>query len=122
MTHKFYYNGKLIRKSEHDYTHAVIADDGKLAGCRTSREAAQSIISSEISRARKEIENYEKGIKAMEKGDDGYMVSYGRGYKYYHKFGGEYDTVENYRKSINNFERFIARCNNWKVVELEKRD
>ena len=123
MAHKFFYNGKLIRKSEHEYTHAVITDDGKLAGCRTSRDAAQSIISSEISHAQREIENHKRALKALENGENGYVINLGRGNKYFHKFGNnEYETVENCQAAIRRLESFIEKCNNWKVVELEKRD
>lgn len=123
MAHKFFYNGKLIRKSEHEYTHAVITDNGKLVGCRTSYEAARSIISSEISHAQREIENHRRALKALENGEAGYTIDLGRGNKYFHKFGNnEYETVENCQTALKRLEDFIETCSNWKVVELEKRD
>ena len=104
---KFYYNGVLIRTSKtHNYTHAVIGqklDDGKYAlyGCRTSEEAAQSIITTEINRYKVSIENCKNAIKALNAGKSGYDDKF-RGRHYYIKFG-KGDTVESYEGYIERY-------------------
>lgn len=118
---KFYYNGELIRTSKtHVYTHAVITTEGKCAGCRNSKEAAESIITSEIGRAEQSIKNSRNKIKAMEAGKKMYSVVEGRR-RYYMPIEAD-DSVENTQGWIDGRLNWIEHVkNNWKVVELEAR-
>lgn len=33
MANKYYYNGKLVRTSEHEYTHVIVNGEGKVLSC-----------------------------------------------------------------------------------------
>ncbi len=119
---KFYYNGKLVRTSKtHAYTHAVIdITTGGCKGCRTSKESAEAVISSEIAQYSKKNDNYKTAIKALENGKSGYYGKDGRR-TYYEKFASE-DTVEKYNRWIAVNDEYIEEIKaNWKVVALEAR-
>lgn len=46
---KFYYNGKLVRTSEHEYTHCIVDGEGKVLRCTTQpQKALDSIISEKL--------------------------------------------------------------------------
>lgn len=119
---KYYYNGELVRTSKnHIYTHAVIdITNNSLKGCRSSKDNAEAIISSEISHYEQKIRNYESALKALENGKSGYYAKEGRR-TYYNRFDPA-RTAEEYRKWIEWNKEYISRVkNNWKVVELERR-
>lgn len=117
---KFYYNGKLVRTSKtHHYTHAVInTKTGKAVGCRSSREAAEAIIASEINWRNDVIANYERAVKAIEKGETWYTEREGR--KSYRMRVSR--TAEEYKAfAEQTAERQKEILRDWKVVELEER-
>ena len=117
---KFYYNGQLVRTSKnHEYTHAVIdMSNGNLEGCRANKETAESIISSEISRVSKSIQNHKNELKAIEQGKKMYRVKEGRR-NYWMPITR---TAEQVKKNIEWCENYIKKVEaNWKVVELEAR-
>ena len=120
---KFYYNGKLIRTSKcHIYTHAVIdTATGRCEGCRADKKNAESIISSEISRHQKGIEDCKRCINAVNQGKKGVRFYERNGWSWFRKFE-EDDTVEHFEKWIKSHDENIERIKqNWKVVELEAR-
>jgi hypothetical protein len=119
---KFYYNGQLVRSSKnHTYTHAVInTENNACMGCRTSKENAEAIITSEIADLNRKITNSESAIKALESGKSGYYVKEGRR-TWYCKFSKD-DTVEWYTEGIERRRERIGYIKtNWQVVELEAR-
>lgn len=122
---KFFYNGKLVRTSKnHVYTHAVMdRATGGFKGCRSTREAAQALISAEIGRYRADIKRCHTAIQALEAGKPYYMVKE-RGYSYKVYFARlENPTREWFQKIIADEERYIAYLEqNWIVVELEARE
>ncbi len=119
---KFYYEGKLIRTSKnHNYTHAVInIQTGSCIGCRTSEDACQSIITTEINGCLGGIRNSEEKIKALEAGKSGYYIKDGRR-SWWHKFeNSPFDTIESTNKRIEYLLEEIDRIKqNWKIVKLE---
>ena len=121
---KFYYQDKLIRTSKnHNYTHAVIdTRTGKCLGCRTSMEACESIITTEINRFLRGIHSNEERIKALEAGKSGYYIKDGKR-TYWHKFGSSpYDTIEKSHENIDSYRKMIESIRqNWQIVELECR-
>lgn len=40
MANKYYYNGKLVRTSEHEYTHVIVNGEGKVLSCTAHPENA----------------------------------------------------------------------------------
>ena len=121
---KFYYNGQLIRTSKnHEYTHAILDEKGICQGCRTSKQACQSYINTEINRCRQEIENDERCIKALQEGKSGYYYKDGRK-TWYSKFekGNNWHTVEFREENIKFLQaRIEIMESKWQVVELEQR-
>lgn len=76
---KYYYNGKLVRTSEHAYTHAVIdTKTGKAVACRNGLRNAESARQSELSLTRGDIKYYEDMIKAMKAGRSHFFCKSGR--------------------------------------------
>lgn len=76
---KYYYNGKLVRTSDHEYTHAVIdMSTGKCKGCRASEEKAMAIKAEEIGKYEARITGCLKQIKALEEGKTFWYCKYGR--------------------------------------------
>ena len=119
---KFYYNNKLVRTSKnHEYTHAIIdMKSGECIGCRTSYEACQSFINTELNGLRRNIENSRRKIKALEAGKTYYIVQEARR-SWRHDFT-ERDTVGNSLDWIKRCEEMIADWGtNWQIVELEAR-
>ncbi len=118
---KFFYNDKLVRTSRnHVYTHAVLDDQGRCAGCRTSREAAEGIIRSALHQAQESIENSKRHMKAIEAGQKRYKYVEGRRTYYLPVEPG--DTVERCQSWIEaKLERIDYIKSNWRVVELEAR-
>ena len=119
---KFYYQDKLIRTSKnHNYTHAVInTKTGACVGCRTSEQACQSLINSEVNRYYQGIENGHKAIDALEAGKAGYYSKDGRK-SWYIKFDSRL-TVEYYKEHIQVSRQSLKYISdNWKIVELECR-
>ena len=116
---KFYYNGQLVRTSKtHEYTHAVVTKSGDCIGCRTNRQNAEYIISTEIHQNEMGIKNAKAAIEAIKAGKSIYRCHIGNR-SYYEKCG---KSIEYYEKWIkNNEERIEYIRNNWIVVELEQR-
>ena len=119
---KFYYNGKLMRTSKnHIYTHAVINERGGLIGCRANREAAEAIISAELSTLQRGLKNGEIKKKAIESGATRYRVSTGR-ISYWEPVR-DTDTIERCDEWIaSRREKIEAVRIGWQIVELEARD
>ena len=80
---KYYYNDRLIRTSNHVYTHAVLDENGKCVACRNGLEAAISARHAESSFDRSAIKDYEDAIKALKAGRTYYTYKVGR-VKYAH--------------------------------------
>lgn len=119
---KFYYNGELIRTSKnHVYTHAVInITNGACQGCRSGKDKAEALISSEIARYEQNIKNCEAAIKALQAGKSGYYEKDGRR-TWFNKFSPS-STVEGYLARIEWNVNYINEIKaTWKVVELEAR-
>lgn len=123
---KFYYNGKLIRTSaNHIYTHAVIKGEknGKylVEGCRSTKEAAEQIITAKISSLNIKIKDCKNAVKALKAGESGYSYTF-KNRTYFNKFTPD-RTVEYYEERIEMINLNIEEVkNNWKVVELEARE
>ena len=120
---KFYYNGKLIRTSaNHEYTHATLNERGGVMGCRTSRQAAEAIITAEKARLAREIENNKRKLEAREAGKEGWLYKEARR-SVYIKFRADskWDTPEGIRGTRAELESFLEAVDGWKVVELEAR-
>lgn len=76
---KYYYNGQLVRTSDHVYTHAVIdTKTGKAIACRNGAEAAEAAKNAELSSARSNIKYFEDMIKAMKAGQNHFSYKIGR--------------------------------------------
>ena len=120
MANKYYYNGKLVRTSEHEYTHAVFNKKGQLVGCRPSYEKAMSMITSEVSKARTEIENIESAIKAVRNGKNTYELKYNR--KTINVKLEGWMTMEKLVEHLEAMRRWEAEIPQWySIVELERR-
>lgn len=121
---KFYYNGQLMRTSKnHEYTHAILNENGKCEGCRTSKEACQSYINTEINRCKQEIENDKRCIRALNEGKSGYYYKDGRK-TWFSKFekGNKWHTIEFRQENIEYLlKRIEILENNYKIIELEQR-
>ena len=119
---KFYYNNELIRTSKnHEYTHAVInVETGGCKGCRTSAQACESIISSEIKHHKDYIANLEKKINAIKSGKPYYYETFhGRDYRIPIK---QSDTAEEAQERIESLKESMEYIRkNWQIVELERR-
>lgn len=76
---QYYYNGKLIRTSDHTYTHAVIdTKTGKAVACRNGLDKAESARNAEVSLERGNIKYYEDMIKALKAGRNYFFYKIGR--------------------------------------------
>jgi len=121
MKTKFYYNGQLVRTSDHAYTHAVIViKDGKVCtiGCRTNRKAAEQIISSEIHAYEGNIKWYNAKLNALANGKTSIRMTY-NGHSWMESIK---DTPEQIKESIKKAEERIEEIRReWKLVELEAR-
>ena len=122
---KYYYQGILVRTSEHNYTHAVINTDGdfvkgKLISCSGSELNARKVIQRAISEKESNIRFSKDAIKALRAGKSGFMAKYGnRSYPY--RFDPN-DTIESHTQWMESYQRSIDYIQKyWKVVELEKR-
>lgn len=49
MKNRYYYNGELVRTSTREYTHGLVRWNGYIT-CHSSKEAAQKVADSEISK------------------------------------------------------------------------
>lgn len=76
---KYYYDGKLVRTSDHVYTHAVIdTKTGKAIACRNGAEAAEAAKNAELSYARSDIKYFEDMIRAIKAGQNHFYHKIGR--------------------------------------------
>ena len=76
---KYYYGGKLVRTSDHVYTHAVLdTTSGKVVACRNGADKAEAARVAELSLCRGDIKYYEEMIKAMKKGREYFIYTIGR--------------------------------------------
>ena len=118
---KYYYNGRLVRTSAHDYTHAVIDDEtGKVLGCRANRAGAESIKSAAINERFRGLENTTRLLKAIRAGKSCYKVTEGRR-SYYERVTAE-DTEESCLEYFGWLTEKIEHIRaHWQIVELEKR-
>lgn len=118
---KFYYNETLIRSSKtHVYTHAVIdVKSGRVLGCRSNEETAQSIITGAINTALEAVENSKSHLKAIENGSRSYKIKEGRR-NYYLKCDADAENVKYWLKRNEDCVDYIKE--NYKVVELEMRE
>ena len=76
---KYYYNGELIRTSDHIYTHAVIdTKTGKAVACRNGLDKAEAAKLDETRLARSDIRDLNEKIKAIKAGKNKFWVKVGR--------------------------------------------
>ena len=76
---KYYYNGKLVRTSDHIYTHAVIdTTTGKTVACRNGLSKAEAARIDELRWTRSSIKYYEDMLKAMRAGRDHFFYKIGK--------------------------------------------
>ena len=114
---KYYYNDKLIRTSDHVYTHAVISENGKCVACRNGYANAVKAKNAEKSNA--VIKEGTDAINALKAGKTSYIYKVGRvPFKYYFKPD---DTIEKYENAIARAEKRNQTVDSWQIVELEAR-
>ena len=113
--YKYYIDGKLVRTSDHIYSHAVInTKNGKVIGCRANEQNAQAIITSAIHAQEVNIRNAKSHINAILNGKKTYKVIDGRK-SYYDSIGNE--TAEEVEKWMNTYEAAIEGIRkNWDVL------
>lgn len=118
MANKYFYNGKLVRTSEHIYTHAVLNEKGELVGCRPSYDKAHNIITSKIAEANSFVKEYKSLLKAISEGRKTYEF----------KVGNRriiapvrYTDVNEINGWIDGLYERIATISSWTIVELECR-
>ena len=76
---KYYYNGELVRTSDHTYTHAVLdTKTGKVIACRNGADKAELARVAEVSLARGDIRYYDEMIRAMKLGRRYFFYNVGR--------------------------------------------
>lgn len=116
---KYYYDGKLVRTSDHIYTHAVYdTSKGKVMACRNGLDNALSAKNAEMSLERGNIRYYEDMIKAIKAGRDYFFTKCGRVTEK-HKIG-ENMTVEKAENRIGEIKAWIEkRMNELVIVKLE---
>ena len=117
MKTRYYYNGKLIRTSDHVYTHAVLDNEGKCVACRNGLEQAMRAKEAEKTFAKNGIRDCEAAIKALEAGKSYYFYKLGR-CQYKYRFE-ETDTIQKYKEHIAIYQARIAEVDAYQVVELE---
>lgn len=114
---KYYYEGKLIRTSNHIYTHAVIDSKGKCVACRNGYENAVKAKNAE--RSNKAIKEANDAINALKAGRKYYFYKIGQfSYKYTFKAN---DTIEKYQGVIERANDWNKIVDSWQIVELEAR-
>ena len=120
---KYYYNGHLVRTSDHTYTHAVIiAASGKVIACRNGLENAEAAKRAELSsHFGKRIKYYEQMLEAARKGKTYFYdttVMRGRSYKadVTHSAAELEIEIAELKELMANYDRY-----EWKVVPLEVR-
>lgn len=118
---KYYYNDKLIRTSDHVYTHAVIdTKTGKAVACRNGIEQAEAARYAELSFSRGSIRYYEDMIRAMKAGREYFFHKVGRMTEK-HKIS-ENMTVESAEKRIADIKAWIEqRMSELIIVPIEAR-
>lgn len=116
---KFYYEGNLIRTSKsHNYTHAVLAPNGKAISCSSTREGAEKFKQSEINNWSRSVENHHSAIEAIKAGQKYYSFKEGNRTVKARVNG----TLESYERSLREAEKAVEIVRSYKVVELEARD
>ena len=117
---KFYYNGNLIRTSKtHTYTHAVLKPDGKPFACSSSLDGAKKAIQKEIGGWETSKKNCREAIKAINAGKPYCFFQHGR---MTIKVSLKGETVADYEKHIQEYDRIIEKYKSYQIVELEARD
>ena len=118
---KYYYNGQLVRTSEHTYTHAVIdTKTGKAVACRNGADKAETARNAEMSLYRGDIRWYEEMIKAMKKGHRKFIYK-ARGLQEIHNIADDM-TIEKAERRIAELKEWIdKRMSELVVVPLEAR-
>lgn len=117
---KYYYNEKLIRTSDHEYTHAVIdMTTGKCKGCRGSEDKAMAIKAAEISKYEARITGCHKQIKALAEGKTFWYCKQGRNiFKTTIR-----RTKEELEQMIEDNQKYIDSIEqDWQIVKLEARE
>lgn len=67
MKNKYYVNGKLVRTSENEYTHAIMVRT-KCIACCGSLALANKRFNSEYNEIKRDIEWHKKALKEIENG------------------------------------------------------
>lgn len=112
---KYYYNGKLIRTSDHIYTHAVIdTKTGKAIACRNGLDKAEAAKMDETRLTRNDIRDLNEKIKALKAGRDRYWVKCGRRGMWVRI--SEKSTIENCEEHIKRCEEYIRIRNEQLIV------
>ena len=120
---KYYYNDKLVRTSDHTYTHAVISTvSGEVIACRNGLENAEAAKKQELNnRFGRRIKYYEAELAAAKKGQDYFYdetVCRGRGFKT--KVTHDAAELEIMVQELKSLREQYARFE-YKIVELETR-
>lgn len=122
---KFYYNNELIRTSKtHEYKYALLSSSGKCVTCSTSKDRAESELTSRINSSNDKIHNYKNIIHAIETGATHYDHTYGRETLKVKLDAKNYDvhTLDGAKKYLENEEKHLEDLKTgWKVVELDAR-
>ena len=112
---KYYYNGKLMRTSNHVYTHAVIDNNGKCVACRNGY--ANAVKAKNAERSDKAIREANNAINALKAGRSYYFFKIGQ-CSYKHTFEAK-DTIERYQGVIERANEWNKVVDSWQIVELE---
>ena len=120
---KYYYNGKLIRTSKREYTHAIInKEDGGLYGCRKNYDLAKKFKDGEINQCRKYIEECKQAICTLKNGKTKMRVRVNNNYSFIYKLSGKELTLEYWEKKIEHLTKEMKELNEKMIiVELEAR-
>lgn len=115
---KYYYNGKLVRTSAHEYTHAVLNDKGDCVACRGSYDKALSVKMQYVNELRRNATHNRKCAEAKRADKRTMIVKNGRGRSYPVTLD---QTPEVYEISAAHDEAHADRImETWQVVALSK--
>ena len=114
---KYYYNDKLIRTSDHVYTHAVIGADGGCIACRNGYDNA--LKARNAMKNNTVIKEYNDAINALKSGKKYYTYKVCR-ITHTHYFKPE-DTIEKYQEWLERAKVWNEAVDNLQIVELVAR-
>ena len=116
----FFYKGKAVRSSDHEYAYGVTNVEGTtVLSCHATERAAKSARTREINEAKQVLGNYERALKARQAGRTYYREEAGR-IRWQQKLRDS-DTVPELMERIERTSRRIDNLEKRQVVELERR-